>query len=211
MDANQRKILKAKAKRTIENLGKNNIKATYVDTLEDALILIKTIVPKGSTTASGGSITLSDSHIIEYLKKETCYEEDRRKAYYADFYLASANAITEHGEIYQVDGTSNRVSAMLFGPRNVILVVGMNKVVTNLRKAIERVKEESAPANATRLCKDTPCTKLGECVSPSASDEHISALGCNSDERICCNYVIMAKQREKDRIIVILVGEDCGY
>lgn len=211
MDANYRKAIKAKAKRTIENLEKNNIRATYVDTLKESLTLVKTLVEKDAVTASGGSITLEESHIIDYLKNETKYEEDRRKAYFADYYFASANAVTEHGEIYQVDGTSNRVSAILFGPKKVILIVGMNKVVRTVKDAVERVKEISAPVNAIRLCRDTPCTKRGECIASGCSDEYLSSLGCDSNERICCNSVIMAKQREKDRILVILVGESCGY
>ncbi len=211
MDANYKKIIKAKAKRTIENLEKNNFKATYVDTLEEALTLVKTIINNDSTTATGGSMTLQESHIIDYLKSETLYKEDRKEAYFVDYYLASANAITEHGEIYQVDGASNRVSAILFGPKNVILVVGMNKVVRTVKAAIERVKEKSAPMNATRLGKSTPCTQIGECISPSCNPDYLSSLGCDSDERICCNSVIMAKQREKGRITVILVGESCGY
>ena len=211
MDANYKKALKAKAKRTIDNLEKNNIKATYVDTLDEALVLTKTLIEKGSTTASGGSVTLRDSRIVDFLKEETEYKQDRRDAYFVDYYLSSANAVTEHGEIYQVDGTSNRVSAILYGPKKVILIVGMNKVVRTVRDAIERVKEISAPANAIKLCMDTPCTKRGECVAAGCNDEYISSLGCDSNDRICCNYVIMSKQREKDRIIVILVGESCGY
>ncbi len=211
MDANLKKAMKAKAKRTITNLEKNNFKATYVDTKKEALTLIKTIVDKDSTTASGGSITLEDCHITDFLKNETCYEKDPRKAYFADYYLASANAVTEHGEIYQVDGRSNRISAILYGPKNVILVVGMNKVVRCIDDAVKRVKQIAAPANAIRLCKETPCAKAGECIEAGCCAEHLSTQGCNSDERICSNFLIMSKQREKGRIVVVLVGEECGY
>lgn len=211
MDANQRKAYKARIKRTVENLEKNNFRATFVNTKEEALALIKALVPEGKVTASGGSMTLQDCRIMEYLKACTDYRVDCKEAYMADYYLSSANAITEHGEIYQVDGRSNRISAILYGPEKVIIVAGINKLVPTLRDAMARVKTEAAPPNAIRLCKDTPCTHTGVCVAASPSELHLSALGCDSEDRICCNTLIMAKQREKDRITVILVGESCGY
>lgn len=211
MDANIKKVYKSKAKKILKNLEKNNFSAAYVDTKEEALTLIKSLINKDCKTAVGGSATLLECGILDYLKNETNFTDDRREAYYADWYLSSANAITEHGEIYQVDGRSNRISAILFGPDKVILVVGMNKVVRTVRDAVERVKELSAPANSIRLCKDTPCAKTGECCATGCSPDHLMALGCDSEERICCNSLIMAKQREKGRIVVVLVGEECGY
>ena len=211
MDANQKKAYKARIKRTIDNLEKNNFKAVFVNTKTEALTLVKSLVPAGTITASGGSVTLSDSGILNYLKENTDYRTNPRDAYISNFYLASANAITEHGEIYQVDGRSNRISAILYGPEKVIIVAGINKLVQNVRDAVVRVKTQAAPPNAIRLCKETPCAHRGVCASPDCSDAHLSALGCDSEDRICCNSLIMAKQREKDRIIVIIVGEDCGY
>lgn len=211
MDANQKKAYKARIKRTIENLEKNNFKAVFVNTKAEALLLVKSLIPANSVTASGGSVTLSESGILSYLKESTVYKSEPREAYMSNFYLASANAITEHGEIYQVDGRSNRISAILYGPEKVILVAGINKLVPNVREAVVRVKTQAAPPNAIRLCKETPCAHSGVCAFADCSDAHISALGCDSDERICCNSLIMAKQREKDRIIVIIIGEDCGY
>ncbi len=211
MDANQRKAYKARIKRTIENLERNNFKATFVNTKEEALTLIKSLIDEKSITASGGSVTLRDTGIFDYISNNTDYRTDYKDAYIADFYLSSANAITEHGEIYQVDGRSNRISAILYGPEKVIIVAGINKLVTTIRDAVVRVKSLAAPPNAIKLCKDTPCAKRGICVSPECSDNYISALGCDSDDRICCNSLIMAKQRVKDRIIVVLVGEECGY
>ena len=210
MDANKRKTTQAVIKRTLENLEKNRYKAVYVNTGEEALNLIMTLIPEGSYTASGGSRTLAETGIMDYLQKHTDYHKEYKDAYSAEFYLASANAVTEHGELYEVDGRSNRVSAMLFGPENVIVVAGINKLVPNVRRAMERVKEEAAPPNSVRLGYDNPCTKLGRCVAPM-SQEHLCALGCPDDTRICCSYTIFGPQRKKDRITVILIGEEYGY
>ena len=211
MDANSRKALHCRIKNVISNLEKNNMAAAYVDTAQEALTLVKTMIPPNSYTASGGSITLLDTGIMNYLKEETDYHEDRRDAYRAEYYLASANALTDRGEIYEVDGRSNRISAISFGPEKVILVVGINKLVPSLRAAVERVKNTASPANAIRLCRDTPCTKLGHCIFPLFSEDNIFADGCMAEECICANALIMRRQKEKDRITVIIVGEELGY
>lgn len=211
MDANKRKAMHIRVKNLLKNLEKNNISSAFVDTKEEALTLIKTMVPKGSYTATGGSVTLLECGITDYLKKETDYHTDPRDAYSAEFYLASANAITDRGEIYEVDGRSNRISAISFGPEKVILVVGINKLVPSLRDAVERVKNTASPANAVRLDQKTPCASLGRCVSPLFSEENILTDGCTSEECICCNALIMRRQRIKDRVTVIIVGEELGY
>lgn len=211
MDANKRKAIHCRVKNLMKNLEKNNFATAYVDTKEEALTLIKTMIPEGSYTAAGGSMTLIETGIMSYLKEKTDWHEDRRDAYRAEFYLASANAVTDRGEIYEVDGRSNRISAIAFGPEKVILIAGINKLVPSLRDAVERVKNEASPANAVRLCKDTPCAKLGHCVSPLYSEENIFADGCSAEECICASALIMRRQREKDRITVIIVGEELGY
>ena len=211
MDANTKRINHIKVKNTIANLEKNNMKAVYVETKEEALTLFKTMVPQGSYTATGGSMTLRDTGIMDYLMSETDYHKEYKDAYSASFYVLSANAITEKGEIFQVDGRSNRVSAMLFGPENVIVVAGINKLVPTVREAAIRVKNVAAPINATRLCMDTPCTKLGHCIAPTMDEDSLFANGCQSEGCICCNSVVFRRQRTKDRITVILVGEDLGY
>ncbi len=195
----------------MKNLEKNNCAAAFVDTKEEALTLIKTIIPRGAYTATGGSVTLAQCGIMDYLKTETDYHKEYRDAYEATFYLASANAVTDRGEIYEVDGRSNRISAITFGPEKVILVVGINKLVPSLRDAVERVKNIASPANAVRLDQKTPCSTLGRCASPLFSEENILTDGCTVDECICCNALIMRRQRTKDRITVIIVGEELGY
>ena len=126
-------------------------------------------------------------------------EEIMRKAFVSDTFLASANAITENGELYNVDGNGNRVSAMIFGPKQVIIVAGLNKIVTDLHAAVERLETVASPANCVRLGRNTPCAKTGRCGH------------CLSPDRICNDYVIMAHQRDKDRIKVIFIADEFGY
>ena len=146
MDANKRKAMQGRAKRTLEALERNGMNAVYVNDKEEALKLVQSLVPERAYTATGGSVTLRETGIMEYLQTKTDWHKEYRDAYNASFYLVSANAVTEHGELYEVDGTSNRVSAMLYGPEKVIVVAGINKVVLDLRAAVERVKTKAAPS-----------------------------------------------------------------
>ncbi len=211
MDANQRKAMHGIIKETLRNLEENGFEAAYVNDKEELMNLIKALIPEGASTASGGSETLAETGIAAYLREKTSFISDRKAAYGAQYYLASANAVTMHGELYEVDGRGNRVSAMLFGPDKVIVVAGINKLVLDLREAVERVKTKAAPPNCLRLEKDTPCTKLGHCVSPYFDENHLFAPGCQADDRICSNAVIFARQTQKKRITVIIVGEEYGY
>ena len=125
-------------------------------------------------------------------------------------FTMNAIGITENGELYNVDGNSNRVACIVYGPRQVIMVVGVNKIVKNIDEAVMRVKTNCAPKNTKRLDCQTPCNKTGECISLMQDNSEICA-GCGSDGRVCCNYVITARQRHKDRIKVIIVNEDLGF
>ncbi len=211
MDANKKRAQHSRIRTLLDNFEKNNINAAFVDTKEEALTLIKSMIPKGSWTAGGGSMTLSECGITDYLKSETDWHEDRRDAYRAAFYLASANAVTDRGEIYEVDGRGNRISAIAFGPEKVILVVGINKLVPSLKDAVERVKNTAAPANCIRLAKDTPCAKLGRCISPLFSEDNIYGEGCSSSDSICAQALIIRRQTDRERMTVIMVGEELGY
>ena len=126
-------------------------------------------------------------------------KEIYRKSFFCDTYFASANAITEKGEIYNVDGNGNRVAAILYGPEKVILIVGVNKIVSDVEEAIKRNKEISGPANAKRLNTATPCAKVGKCMD------------CRSNDRICCEYTLIKRQRTSNRIHVIFVNESIGF
>ncbi len=210
--------------KTISNLAKNNIQGIYAETKEDALNITETLLEENSVISAGGSMTLSECKITDLLKSGKYNFLDRSipgispeevrdiyiKTFDADSFLGSANAITEDGYIYQVDGTGNRVSAMIFGPKQVIIVAGKNKIVKNADEAIKRVKEIAAPLNAKRLNCETYCSKTGKCISLNSENTEIPN-GCSSESRICADYVFFGRQRIKNRIKVIIVNESLGY
>jgi len=196
MDKNVQWINEKKIERTIVNLEKNNIKAYYAKSDDEIFQTIKDIVKDGETVSVGGSMTLFETKIIDFLRSgrynfldrykenltQTDLKEIYRKSFSANTYFASANAITEEGEIFNVDGNGNRVAAILYGPDKVILIVGVNKIVKNIDEAIKRNKDISGPANAKRLNLQTPCAKVGYCMD------------CESKDRICCEYTVKTKK-----------------
>lgn len=206
----------------MKNLEKNGMKPFYVETKEEVLPLVKSLVAEGESVSHGGSETLKECGIIElisngkydYIDRSKYEGEAVREAYIkafgCDTYLTSSNAVTERGELYNVDGNSNRVACIVYGPKQVVMVVGKNKIVPDIDAAIKRVKEKAAPPNCVRLGIPSPCSKLGKCVSLTKENPFMCD-GCAADTRICCNYVVSAKQRHKDRIKVIIVNEDLGY
>lgn len=209
--------------KTLQNLTKNNMQAHYCDTSEKALELIKTMINKGDTVTHGGSVTLSQAGVTDLLKNGEYNYIDRSTAkspeelekiytaaFSADVFFSSSNAVTQSGELYNVDGNSNRVAAILYGPKSVIILCGYNKIVRDLDEAVYRVKTTAAPLNCKRLKAGTYCEQTGECLSLSR-DVSFVCDGCQGDNRICCNYVVCSRQRHKDRIKVIIVGEELGY
>lgn len=209
-------------KKTMENLEKNGIKAFFVETKEEVVPLVETLVPEGSSVSNGGSVSLKESGVSKLLESGKYEFIDRRglegeelrqsyiKTFGCDTFFCSSNAVTENGELYNVDGNSNRVACIVYGPRQVIMVVGVNKIVPDISAAIKRVKECAAPPNTIRLNKNTPCAVTGHCISLDRESSYICD-GCQSDDRICCNFVVSAHQRHKDRIKVIIVNEKLGY
>lgn len=214
--------MRVSIEKTMENLKRNGMEPYFAETKEDVLDLVKTLVPTGCSVSHGGSVTLKETGVTEYLKHgdfnyidRTGLEgEELRQCYLdafgCDAYFTSSNAITENGELYNVDGNSNRVACIVFGPRNVIVIAGKNKLVKNIDEAVQRVKTIAAPRNTQRLNCKTPCAATGACISLSGESAMICD-GCKSDARICCNYVITAHERHTGRIKVILVNEDLGY
>ncbi len=213
MDSNITWVMDQKIKRTMENLEKNNMEAYYVPDEKAVIEKISEFVKEGDTISVGGSMTLFETGVIDYLKSGKFNYLDRyekgltpedikaifRKCFSADAYFTSTNAVTENGELYNVDGTGNRTAAMIYGPDKVIVIVGINKIVKDADEAVKRNKACSAPANAKRLNRNTPCTKVGYCME------------CSSPERICNDYVLIRKQGQKGRIKVIIVGKALGY
>ena len=209
-------------KKVMENLDKNGMKPYFVETKEEVVPLVKTLINKGESVSCGGSVTLDETGVKElmangdydFIDRTGLQGEELRNSYISAFgcdtFFTSSNAVTENGELYNVDGNSNRVACIVYGPRQVVMVVGVNKIVKDINEAVNRVKALCAPANTKRLDCKTPCNVNGKCISLN-SENPLMCDGCRSPQRICCNYVVSAKQRHKDRIKVILVGEELGY
>lgn len=197
--------------RTMEALRANNMEAYYVKTAAEVVPFVEQMIPAGATVSNGGSVSLSETGVMDLLASGRYHYLDRSKVsgealeqlfrdvFSADWYLASTNAVTENGELYNVDGTSNRVAAMTFGPKNVLLIVGCNKIVKDIHAAARRVKEIAAPANTNRLGCKTPCAVTGTCAD------------CHSPARICCTTTIHRYQRIAGRIKVLFVGQPLGF
>ncbi|GIM28928.1 membrane protein [Clostridium polyendosporum] len=213
MDKNLEFVVQKKIERVINALYKNNMDGYFVKSREELIEKIKELTNEGETVTCGGSMTLFETGVIDYLRCGRYNFLDRyvdgltpeqlteiyRKAFFANSYFVSTNALTEDGELYNVDGTGNRVAAMLYGPDKVIVVCGVNKIVNNVEEAIERNRRVAAPVNAVRINRKTPCAKVGYCMD------------CNSPERICNEYVLIRKQKSKGRIHVIILNEELGY
>ena len=198
--------------RTMKALRKNNFDAQFVTKATDAVGVIFKMIPDGSIVGVGGSMTLGQIGFFEEAAKHPIkllnpspqllppeeFIQMRREILLADVFLCSSNAVTEDGKLYNIDGTGNRVGAMTFGPRKVILVCGVNKIVKDITEAHKRAQEWAAPMNARRLALKTPCAETGICAD------------CASPQRICNVYVAMAKKPSRSDITVLLVGEPLG-
>lgn len=213
-----------KIKRTMEALERNNMNAYYAEDIATATKLALGFIKDGDTISHGGSVTLSQLGLTDAFKCGKYNYLDRsapglsaeaiteiyRKTFFADAYFTSSNAVTANGELYNVDGNSNRVAPMLFGPEKVVVIVGVNKIVDDINEAAYRVKHSAAPLNCVRLNKETYCSKQGKCVTVEDENAHFCD-GCTSPDRICCNYTVMSVQRNKGRVNVIIVNENLGY
>jgi L-lactate utilization protein LutC len=213
MDNNVAWYIDKQVERTIANLEKHNISGFYVTNEIQLQEKIKELIPEHSLVAVGDSMTLFETGIINLLRngkynfldkyrEEITREEKKeiyRRSFSADTFLCSTNALTEEGELYNIDGNGSRVAAMIYGPEQVIVVVGFNKIVKNLEEAEKRVRNYAAPLDAKRLHKNTPCASLGYCVD------------CKSEERICNDFVVIKRQFTKGRIKIIIVGKQLGY
>lgn len=197
------------AQKVINGLKSRNMNGYYAKDKDEALKLALELIPEGSTVNMGGAMSVHDIGLSKALK-EGNYEfiergkyEDKRQAallaYDADVFLASANAMTEDGVLINIDANSNRISAIAHGPRKVVLIVGMNKVCSDVDGALKRARNVAAPINAQRFGITTPCTETGSCMN------------CKSPDTICCNFLITRFSREKGRINVILVNDNLGF
>lgn len=200
------------AKTIIKNLKRRHIEGFYCPSGEEAVKKVSELIADGSTVTWGGTMTVRDLGIPEHLKSRGTLEiidrdlaetlEERQamylRAFSADVYLSSANAISEDGVIVNIDGAGNRVAAITWGPKKVIFVIGLNKVTQTVEAALSRARGTASPINSARFDIKTPCKADGVCHN------------CNSPECIC-NYVHFLRNSPKGRHTVILVGENLGY
>ncbi len=214
MDIHQITYREKLAQHLIKHLTKRRLAASYAPTAAQARDEILGMIPAGATVSRGGSMSVVEMGLWEALTRKPGIEvidpflpgldpevamERRRQSLLADFFITGTNAITLDGKLVNLDGLGNRVAGMCFGPKQVILVVGLNKVAPDLETAMARVKHHAAPINCIRLNRATPCVETGLC-----SD-------CRSPARICYMWSIIEGHMLENRIHVKLVGEDLGY
>lgn len=196
----------------IEKFNLRGIEGYYCDNSKEAVVMAKRFLTPGCSISWGGSETLNEIELIDELKDSDYVLYDRltaktpeekaimySKAVTADYYFMSSNAITLDGQLINIDGNGNRVACLITGPKNVIIIAGMNKIVKDVNTGIDRVQNMAAPPNAVRLNSKTPCAELGRCAN------------CLTDDCLCCEIVITRKSRTPGRIKVILVGEELGF
>lgn len=200
------------AEKVMKGIVSRNMTAYYAKTKDEALKLALEIIPENSTVSMGGAMSAHEIGLVNAIKngnytfidRDGAKTEDEKrfaqlKAYDADYFLASANAMTEDGIIVNIDGNSNRVSMIAQGPKHVLFIVGMNKICPDVDAAMKRARNVAAPINAQRFGLNTPCSKTGSCMD------------CKSPDTICCQFLITRYSRHNDRIHVILVNDNLGF
>ena len=197
------------AQKVIKGLESRNMTGYYAASKEEAVKLALELIPEGSSVTMGGAMSAHEIGLVDVLKDGNYNFIDRDKfedkraamlaAYDADVFLASANAMTEDGVIVNIDGNSNRVSAIAQGPKKVVFIVGMNKICDDVDGAMKRARNVAAPINAQRFGLQTPCSKTGSCMN------------CKSPDTICCQILITRFSRHEGRIHVILVNDNLGF
>lgn len=196
----------------IKKFNSRGIEGYYCDNAQDSLLMAKRFLTPGCSIAWGGSETLNEIGLLDELEESDYILYDRTsakteeeksliysKSVTADYFFMSSNAITLDGQLVNIDGSGNRVACLITGPKNVIIVAGMNKIVLDVNTGIERIRNMATPPNAIRLNSQTPCAELGKCTN------------CLTEDCLCCEIVITRKSRIPGRIKVILVGEELGF
>lgn len=199
-------------KRVVQALESRNMEAYYVETKEEAVKKALELIPKGSSISMGGAASVKECGLYDAVSNGdyVFYDRDRvntqeekeeiaLRAFSADWFLGSVNAMSENGVFINIDGNANRVAAYAYGPKNVLLIVGMNKIVKTEADAMSRARNEAAPINAQRFGIDTPCSKNGICFD------------CKSPQCICCQILTTRFSRIKGRFKIILVDENLGF
>ena len=212
MDENRARRNELLAATVIKGLESRNMKGYYAATKEQALQKALELIPQGSSIGWGGSMSIQEIGLKQAVLEgnyqvfnrdaaETPEEKHKIEmaVYDADFFLTSSNAVTEDGILVNIDGNSNRISAIAYGPRHVLMIVGMNKICRDVDAAVSRARGEAATCNAQRFPIQTPCRVTGTCAD------------CKAPDTICCQFLTTRFSRHPGRIQVILVGEDLGF
>ena len=197
------------AQKVIRGLESRNMSGYYAATKEEALKKALELIPEGSSVGMGGCMSALEIGLVEALKAGPYRYLDRDaaadkraamlEAYDADWFLTSANGMTEDGILINIDGNSNRVSAICQGPKKVLFIVGMNKICPDADSALKRARNVAATANAQRFGLSTPCAKTGSCMD------------CKSPDTICCQFLMTRYSRHAGRIHVLLVNDSLGF
>ena len=212
MNSNRVKRNDLLSEKVIKGLQSRNMEGFYAESKEEALAKALELIPEGSSISWGGSVSIAEIGLKDavcqgnytvYNRDKAVNAEERdaieQQATQCDFFLCSSNAVTEDGVLINIDGHANRVSAIAHGPKNVLMIVGMNKVVRDVDSAISRARNEAAPINAQRFNLSTPCCKTGACFD------------CKSPDSICSQILITRRSMEPGRIKVILVNDALGF
>ena len=209
----KKNIRKSQILELIDTLSKKNYTPIYADNIVEARNLVLNLIPQGSSIALGGSVTINELNLIEPFKSNNYKLFDRynqpdwlstiecmRQGLLADYFVTSTNAITKQGELIQTDSGGNRVASLLYGPKNVIVICGINKLVDTCQDGLNRIKEFVGPLNSKRINHKTPCNISGKCED------------CNTKQRIC-NFTTILKsgKRVSGNTILIIINEEVGY
>lgn len=200
-------------KSTFEHLNAHNIAAYYVETQEDLICLLQTLLKPGELIGCGDSVTLEETGVFDFIRKgayvfldkhkQGLSPNEKREIYLKNFrantFLSGVNAISQDGSLFFIDGNGSRIAPIIYGPEQVILVAGTNKITADQDEAKYRIRQIAAPMDAKRLGKRTPCIDAGKCVD------------CKSPERICNDFLCISRQFIKDRIKVVLLEGTFGY
>lgn len=209
----KKQAFKTLANTMIQNFKKRNIEAFYCEDSVAAVALAMDLMKDGGRVGMGGAETVRECGLLDAVKvadnlhfidRSLATTPEERKAVFletmgCDYFLMSSNAVTIDGELINIDGNGNRVACLCHGPEQVIVLVGMNKIVDDISSGIARTQNVAAPANAARLGTRTPCAALGHCGD------------CHSQDCMCAQIVITRHSRQNGRIKVLLIGEELGF
>ena len=200
------------AEKVIKGLKSRHMTGYFAETKEEALAKALELIPEGASISWGGAKSAGEIGLLDSVREGnyTVFDRDKaatpeekkeviQKAFGCDWFIAGSNAVTEDGILVNLDGNSNRVACIAYGPEHVLMIVGMNKIAKDVDAAIYRVRNEAAPINAQRFPIETPCKATGSCAN------------CKSPDSICCNFLITRLERHPERMHVILVNEDLGF